>query len=324
MTMLNALVVGINAYKERPLSGCINDANEVSKLLERHENGEANFTVTTLKDVPTKAELKRAILELFRPQSDIALFYFSGHGSEDFFGYHLVTPDTNPNDLGVSINELMHIVRKSPAKNKIIILDCCRAGGGETTQLTKGMATYLDEGVTILTSSRHDQLSVEINGHGVFTNLLIEALKGGAADLNGDITPGGIYAFVDKALGKDQQRPVFKTNISEFVSLRKIIPQVPRETILSLAQFFSTANAEQPLNPSWEDTNDPGRQIPLKAPYAILENTKKFKLLQKLVSIGLVVPVGEDHMYFAAMNEKSCKLTPLGKHYWSLIRNNRI
>ena len=29
-------------------------------------------------------------------------------------------------------------------------------------------------------------------------------------------------------------------------------------------------------------------------------------------------------MYFAAMNNKGCKLTPLGKHYWRLVKNNNI
>jgi len=38
----------------------------------------------------------------------------------------------------------------------------------------------------------------------------------------------------------------------------------------------------------------------------------------------LVVPVGEDHMYYAAINSKSCKLTILGEHYWKLVKKNRI
>lgn len=48
------------------------------------------------------------------------------------------------------------------------------------------------------------------------------------------------------------------------------------------------------------------------------------KDLQKLVSVGLVKPVDEDHMYYAAMNSKSCKLTALGAHYWRLVKDQRI
>ena len=49
-----------------------------------------------------------------------------------------------------------------------------------------------------------------------------------------------------------------------------------------------------------------------------------FKNLQKLESVGLVCPVGEEHMYYAAMNSKSCKLTPLGQHYWNLVKSGKI
>lgn len=59
-------------------------------------------------------------------------------------------------------------------------------------------------------------------------------------------------------------------------------------------------------------------------PYANPSNTSVFLDLQKLEGIGLVVPVGEEHMYFAAMNSKSCKLTSLGKQYWRLVHNNLI
>ena len=40
--------------------------------------------------------------------------------------------------------------------------------------------------------------------------------------------------------------------------------------------------------------------------------------------VGLVCPVGEEHMYYAAMNSKSCKLTPLGQHYWNLVKSGKI
>ena len=42
---------------------------------------------------------------------------------------------------------------------------------------------------------------MEINGHGVFINLLIESLNGGASDILGNITPGSVYAYIDQVLG---------------------------------------------------------------------------------------------------------------------------
>jgi hypothetical protein len=149
---------------------------------------------------------------------------------------------------------------------------------------------------------------------------MIQAMEGGAADLNGHITTAGIYAYIDKAMGQCGQRPVFKTNISEFVSLRKVKPQVP-ETILNNLTVLFPDDPGKPLSldPSFEYTNDPDEKHELKIPYADKENVARFEQLQKLEGVGLVVPVGEKHMYWAAMNNKACKLTPLGQHYWRVI-----
>lgn len=48
------------------------------------------------------------------------------------------------------------------------------------------------------------------------------------------------------------------------------------------------------------------------------------KKLQELESIGFVEPIGEKHMYFAAMHSKACKLTDLGMYYWLLVKRGRV
>ena len=51
---------------------------------------------------------------------------------------------------------------------------------------------------------------------------------------------------------------------------------------------------------------------------------KIFAELQKLEGVGLVVPVEEEHMYFAAMKSKGCELTSIGKQYWRLVNKGAI
>ena len=165
---------------------------------------------------------------------------------------------------------------------------------------------------------------MEVNGHGLFTSLLLEALSGGAADITGHITPGGIYAYIDKALGPWEQRPVFKTNVTRFTSLRNVIPQVDISTVRKICTYFVDENSELAMDPSFEPTNDQSVIHEVVEPYANPTNTKIFADLQKLEGIGLVVPVGEEHMYFAAMNSKSCALTSIGKQYWRLVHNKLI
>ena len=317
-----ALIVGINDYPANKLTGSVNDAEEVAKLLARHEDGSENFNfLLRAKGKIRKATLKSDIVRLFSRECDIALFYFSGHGSADHYGYHIVTSDAMPHDMGVPMTEILTIVNASPAQNKIIILDCCHAGGiDEMVQMSKGMTVRLCNGVTILSSSRAHEVSFEVNGHSVFTSLFTEALKGGAADLNGNTTPGSIYAFIDKVLGPEEQRPVFKTNVSEFISLRSVRPQVPPEVMNRLDEFFPHRDDVYPLDPSFEYTNDPAYEQMLRKPYHDPPNAVLFKQLQKLQSVGLVAPCDREHMYFAAMDSTGCRLTTLGKHYWKMMK----
>lgn len=322
--MRKALVVGINDYQGAPLQGCINDANMFSSIIERNGDGSPNFDIRLENDVQTKSELKGLIAELFSGNSDTALFYFSGHGYLDDVGGYIVTPDYKPHDYGVSMDEILTLANQSKVKNKIIILDCCHSGALGTPKVTGDKAAHIGEGVSILTASKDDEPSMEKGGQGVFTSLLLDALSGGAADIRGHITPGSVYAYIDQALGSWDQRPVFKTNITRFTSLRTVQPAIPIQTLRKITDYFSSPTEEYKLDPSYEDTNAKVIEHRVVEPYADPNNVSVFKDLQKLESIGLVIPVGEEHMYFAAMNSKSCRLTALGYHYWRLVKEKRI
>lgn len=322
--MRKALIVGIDNYTQCPLHGCCNDADAVARVLEDNGDGSPNFSVKIEKDVCSKAKLRGLIEDCFSGDADIALFYYSGHGHIDSVGGYLVTPDFTNHDYGVSLQEVLAIANASRCKDKIIVLDSCFSGFMGSINTAGQNTAVINEGVTILTASRSSETSAEINGHGLFTSLLLEALSGGAADITGHITPGGIYAYIDKALGPWEQRPVFKTNVTRFTSLRNVIPQVDISIIRKLCNYFSTENSEFAIDPSFEPTNSPSVTHEVVQPYANSVNTKIFSDLQKLEGIGLVVPVGEDHMYFAAMNSKSCALTSIGKQYWRLVHNKLI
>jgi hypothetical protein len=321
--MKKALVIGINNYPNHPLKGAVNDAKIISEFLQVNGNDTTNFEVTTLYNVGTKSELLTEISNFFDVSADMCLLYFAGHGYVNELGGFLVTPDHKRYDEGIDMNYILKLANNSKIRNKVIILDCCRSGSF-AMPVEDGSITHIKTGTSILTSSREDEPSKEINGHGVFTNLLIEGLKGGAADVRGQISPGGLYAYIDQALGVHEQRPVFKTNVTEFVKLRTVNPQVPLSTLRKLTEYFHSPSDSFQLDPSFEDTNSNDVQHDVIEPYAKPENVTIFKNLQKLEGVGLIVPVGEEHMYFAAMRSKSCQLTSLGHHYWRLVRERRI
>lgn len=315
--MRRALIVGINDYIQSPLHGCIRDANAIAAVLESHGTGSPNFQVllmTSPSDEVTRPRLREAIEKLFATDCEIALLYFSGHGFVRSVDGYIVTKDAARYDEGIAMTEILRIANSSPVRNKIVILDCCYSGNMGTPNIADKGVAQLSEGLTVLTASRGSETALETGSGGVFTELVVAALQGGAADLRGHITPGSIYAYVDQALGAWDQRPIFKTNVTQFTSLREVQPQVPLETLRKIVTYFPNPQDEHALNPTYEDTEQG----------ADLDNVKIFKDLQKMESVGLVTPVGEEHMYYAAINSRSCRLTALGAQYWRLAKERKL
>ena len=54
------------------------------------------------------------------------------------------------------------------------------------------------------------------------------------------------------------------------------------------------------------------------------EKVMVFKDLQQMEEVGLVVPVGEEHMYCAAIDSTACGLTALGARYWRLAKERKL
>ena len=299
--MRKALVIGIDDYPTAPLHGCVNDARAMASVLDIHGNEDRNFDIQVITQPAgdiTRASLRRKIQELFSGENEIAFLYFAGHGMITSTGGCIVTPDYEAFDEGISMSDILLWANKSSAKEKVIFLDCCHSG--KLGDLPGGNLAQIAEGVSILTASRGSEKAKESDGSGVFTSLVVDAMKGGAADLRGHITPGSIYAYVDQALDSWDQRPIFKTNVSRFVSLRKVKSAVPLSSLKKICDYFKDPNKEYPLNPTYEESHRSAKP----------EKVTILRELQRFNRVGLVRPVDEEHMYYAAINSKSCKLTP--------------
>ena len=322
--MRKALVIGINFYTNiNNLYGCANDAAAVGRLLaENSDSGSStNFSVRTMVATSpdtaiSRIEMREAVQDLFSGNNDIALFYFAGHGFVDSIGGYICASDTNSVHDGLSLHEVVSFANSSKTKNNFIILDSCHSGFvGQTSNATS--ISELTDGLTILTASTKDQYASEENSTGIFTNLFVDALSGGAANLVGEITAGSIYAHIDKSLGGWEQRPVFKTNVQRFISLRKIQPPIELVHLKKIAELFPTPGFEYQLDPSFEPerSGNEAQDVPKPNP----QNNDIFAILQKYNRLNLLVPVGAPHLWHAAMESKACKLTALGEHYRRLV-----
>ena len=323
-----ALVVGVNYYEEvDPLAGCTNDAANVAEALATNSaDGTPNFDVVTItaSDEDTRLgrrALKEAVEEVFAGKTDIALFYFAGHGHVESTGGYLLTSECAGDD-GLSLSDVMTFANQSEARHKVIILDSCHSGE-VGTDLSSGLAE-LSEGMTILTACTKQQYATERDGQGLFTSLLVDGLSGPASNIRGYVTPGALYAHIDQSLGPSSQRPVFKTNIEAFCSLRSVPPAIELADLQKIDELFSGKNyPEFKLDETFEPEMK-GRSKGMRKPDPA--NCAKFAILQKYNRVNLVVPVGtsQPHMWHAAMERKSCRLTPLGEHYRRLKIRNRL
>ncbi len=321
-----ALIIGIDKYKDCELHSCEKDANDISNLLQENYDGTKNFDVKTLlNEQATRANIRRNLRELFKHNCDIALFYFSGHGYDDENDGFIVSSDFAIDDYGISMPEIIKFVNKSKAKNKIVILDCCYSGFAGSTGII-GDESLLSEGTIILSASRKDETAAggRYGQNSVFTGLFIEALDGAASDIFGNTSLSSIYAFIDRALGTWEQRPIFKSNVDSFISLRKNKPSISNKEIKQITNLFSEKNEVLKLDPSYEPTNYDGSRDRHHEPYFIEENGKKFEILQLYNKNGLVVTIEEKNLYETAMNSKNCKLTKLGMYYYDLVKSKKI
>jgi hypothetical protein len=293
----------------------------MSALLARNEDATPNFDCrkivaangATSQDI-TRNRLMQEIESLFKDKADVALFYFAGHGTVNNLGGYLVTEDATKYSEGVAMGDVLQMANASKAEEVVIILDCCHSGHLGNVPAIDNARALLREGVTILTASRGDQVSVEVSGSGLFTSLVTDALEGGAANPLGYVAAPAIYSFVETALGAWDQRPLFKSHLSKVVPLRKCKPPIDTAILRELPTLFPLPAEDFPLDPEYEASsgkvNDAKQRV--------------FDKLQALNRIYLVIPVGAPHMYDAAMNTKACRLTAAGKYYWRLAKDNRI
>lgn len=321
MSMRKALFVGVENYEyAKPLSGCVLDALSLADALKYNYDGTRNFEVRQLlapqkaEDPVTGSELAEAIDWLFgEGDPDIAMFFFSGHGAFDGKRGYLCPSDYHDPHSGVPMEKLIEAAADSKARNKIIVLDCCHSGATGVEYFSSGISS-LPENTVIMAGCTKEGYSVESRGRGVFTRLFEEALNGAGCNILGEVSPGSVYAHIDKSLGAFEQRPVFKANVRSFICLKRNKPLIAMDELRKLPLYFETPDFQFPLDPTYEEDKNHSENKERNE-----EHEQIFRLLRKYWRAGLVRPVGEEYMYWAAVHSTGCRLTALGEHYWHLL-----
>jgi hypothetical protein len=325
--MRKALIVGIDYYDRIPaLAGCVNDASAVKSVLERHADGTTNFTTpeillgATADSAVTKQELKEAVRQLFYDDADIALLYFAGHGYTEDTGGFLCASDCATGDDGLPLAEVMTFANKSQAKNKVIVLDSCHSGIAGDSPIHDKFAEVA-EGMTILSASGANQYALEVaeGGAGVFREPVRPCASGRGGQSRGRRYARQRLLTHRSVSGPWSQRPVFKTNVERFVSLRRAQPPIPLDHLRAVTKYFprqsisclSTPRTSRSAHPISWPTRRFRHRIPPRLP--------SLQSCRRRHSSTWSARSAHSTCGTPRCRARRARLTVLGQHYWNLV-----
>ncbi|HRH48690.1 MAG TPA: caspase family protein [Panacibacter sp.] len=205
---LHLVVVGINAYQNKSMSlnYALADATSFKEEVEK----DAKSIITNVKtyfvtdnDASRKGiENALASVKQNAKPEDVFVFYYAGHGvigkNNEFY---LVPTDVSDlknvqaelENKGIPAKLLQEYAIDIPAQKQLFILDACQSAGAFQTMLTsdanqqKSIAVVArSTGTHWIAASGAQQFANEFSslGHGAFTYVLLEALKGAASSKN--------------------------------------------------------------------------------------------------------------------------------------------
>jgi hypothetical protein len=327
-----ALLVGIDAYDVfNDLRTCVADATAMQELLERNADGSPNYSCRLMVygsygNTPpvTRPRLREVCHELFDYTGDV-LFYFSGHGSLTKLGGYLATCESEPSDWGIPMQEIIDLACLSPARDILVILDCCHAGAAGNTLTLRRVGegnplAALRENMTVIAASRASEASVESDKYSLFTTSVLNALDGGAADHMGWVTAQSVYAYVDRGFGAWAQRPVYKSHATDLTVVRQCAPHIERLKLHQLVTHFTTADHKYQLDPEYEPEDEHGRvHEPVNR-----EKVSLAKLFKEYRDVGLLKSTSGEQFFWVAKHSGTLELTLRGREYWRLIKGKCI
>jgi len=175
-----------------------------------------------LDERATLQEIRQQLQRLLNAPTAMKLVYFSGHGCANDSGVYLVTADGTFAGPGLGLDWLRQKVLAAEG-TVILIFDCCHAGAATVRHqgaykaisagdIDRALGT-LAEGKVLIAACGSDEVAYETDSaeHGIFTFHVLEGLIGGATNLQGLVTPMGLYDYVAQRLREDgRQNPVWK------------------------------------------------------------------------------------------------------------------
>lgn len=214
------MAVGINQYKnpKMTLNYARPDAESFSQVMDEEGSLFKNVELINLYDgEASRARILEKLDEISGKiqQDDVFIFYYAGHGSmvDDQF-FFIPSESLRLYDLSslkkeaLEASVLQEKFKNIKALKQLIIMDACQSGASIELLATRGAAEEKaiaqlsrSAGIHVMASAGSEQFATEFAelGHGLFTYLLIKALKGDAdgAPKDGKVTIYELKSYLD-------------------------------------------------------------------------------------------------------------------------------
>jgi hypothetical protein len=303
-----ALIVGVDKYADGQitgLTGSSNDAKLLADALVRYSGFPSDQVTLLASDQPperqpTRGNILRRLSNLRQllPQDGLLFVSFAGHGMERQNRAFLLPSDAQlSNDIelleqtAIDVSIIKESIRRTGVKQVVLVLDACRndpAGGRAAGDnlMTASFAHSFDFDIrnnevvafATLYATAVGERSYENTERrqGYFTWELVEGLKGGAANENGEVTLATLLSYVqinvpkrvlsDLGAGK-VQKPYAEIggyladNLVISIALNSILPATPPSATNPLDKPAASPAPMEKTQPS-EKRNSPTRLTP--------------------------------------------------------------
>ena len=191
-----ALVIGNNRYATSPLENCVSDAAAIAKLLREQLKFDIVLADSESENLNRLGFTRR--LQAFQKEAQgaaVAVFYYAGHGMEDFDGRdnYLIPVDANLAEAGkdnaglqsqgIPLEFVLKTMKDATQGAKIILLDCCRERPADRAIQTRdggGFVMPVDgnmpQDTLIMLAAAPARTASDGVGHGPFTAALLKHL----------------------------------------------------------------------------------------------------------------------------------------------------
>lgn len=218
-----AVLVGTSDYSHlTSVRAAANSLDRMASLLTSELCGWPRNRLSVIKNEHGPGNLPDRLITLFEDATDVALFYFVGHGQidiEDQLCLGLVGSRLEPHrraSTSLQFQAVRRAMLGSRAKTKIIILDCCYAGLANKAVNTLGAAELLDRtagtgAYTIAATSSYTAAWYESgpqrSAQTYFTKYFADLIESGIPDEAPALRLRTIFDHLRERLAHDQ-RPV--------------------------------------------------------------------------------------------------------------------